>query len=173
MPGNLSDPGSPPSNSVALTSRPWPPTSGKKQRTRSTGGGVRRGELRRSPPSIRDRVVLLVTSQTLIDQGVTMLYAMEADAEDPGPLLLTIPVLVAGEQRWLNVQPAAPHPLPRGGDPMSASTEPTTDHQVCLGCDQPDGARWVTSTPETDLWCCRYCGTEWTIVVCAPAGSRG
>jgi hypothetical protein len=65
---------------------------------------VRRGELWRSPSSLRDRVVLLVTSQTLIDQGVTMLYAVEADAEDPGPLLLTIPVLVAGEQRWLNIQ---------------------------------------------------------------------
>ena len=49
-------------------------------------------------------MVLLVSSQTLIDQGVTMLYAVEADADDPGPLLLTIPVLVAGQQRWLNVQ---------------------------------------------------------------------
>ncbi|HEX2301349.1 MAG TPA: hypothetical protein VHH34_23080 [Pseudonocardiaceae bacterium] len=29
---------------------------------------------------------------------------MEAQAEDPGPLLLTIPVVVAGQQRWLNVQ---------------------------------------------------------------------
>jgi hypothetical protein len=58
----------------------------------------------RSPSSIRDRVVLLVTSQTLIDQGVTMLYAVEADAEDPGPLLLTIPVRIVGEQRWLNIQ---------------------------------------------------------------------
>jgi len=49
-------------------------------------------------------VILLVTSQTLIDQGVTMLYGVEADAEDPGPLLLVVPVLVDGEQRWLNVQ---------------------------------------------------------------------
>lgn len=65
---------------------------------------MRRGELWRSPSSVRDRVVLLVSSQTLIDQDVTMLYAVEADADDPGPLLLTIPVLVAGEQRWLNVQ---------------------------------------------------------------------
>lgn len=64
---------------------------------------MRRGELWRSPSSIRDRVVLLITSQTLIDQGVTMLYAVEADADDPGPLLLTIPVLVAGQQRWLNI----------------------------------------------------------------------
>ncbi len=65
---------------------------------------MRRGELWRSPSSLRDRVILLVTSQTLIDQGVTMLYGVEADAEDPGPLLLVVPVLVDGEQRWLNVQ---------------------------------------------------------------------
>ncbi|MGH3631338.1 MAG: hypothetical protein ACRDRL_28350 [Sciscionella sp.] len=49
-------------------------------------------------------MVLLITSQTLIDQGITMLYAVEADADDPGPLLLTIPVLVVGQQRWLNIQ---------------------------------------------------------------------
>jgi hypothetical protein len=48
--------------------------------------------------------VLLLSSQTLIDQGVTMLYGIEADADDPGPLLLVVPVLVDGEQRWLNVQ---------------------------------------------------------------------
>ena len=65
---------------------------------------MRRGELWRSPSSLQDRVILLVTSQTLIDQGVTMLYGVEADAEDPGPLLLVVPVLVDGEQRWLNVQ---------------------------------------------------------------------
>ena len=55
---------------------------------------MRRGELWRSPSSLRDRVILLVTSQTLIDLGVTMLYGVEADAEDPGPLLLVVPVLV-------------------------------------------------------------------------------
>lgn len=65
---------------------------------------MRRGELWRSPSSIRDRVVLLVSSQTLIDQGVTMLYGVEAQADDPGPLLLTVPAVVAGEQRWLNIQ---------------------------------------------------------------------
>ena len=65
---------------------------------------MRRGELWHSPSSVRDRVVLLVSSQALIDRGVTMLYGVEADAEDPGPLLLTIPILVAGDQRWLNVQ---------------------------------------------------------------------
>lgn len=65
---------------------------------------MQRGELWRAPSSIRDRVILLITSQTLIDQGVTMLYGVEADAEDPGPLLLVVPVVVGGEQRWLNVQ---------------------------------------------------------------------
>jgi len=64
---------------------------------------VRRGELWRSP-SLRDRVILLVTSQTLLDQGVTMLYGIEADSEDPGPMLLVVPVFVDGEQRWLNIQ---------------------------------------------------------------------
>ncbi len=65
---------------------------------------MRRGELCRAPSSLRDRVVLLVTSQPLIDQGVTMLYGIEADTEDPGALLLVVPVVVGGEQRWLNVQ---------------------------------------------------------------------
>lgn len=65
---------------------------------------MRRGELWRCPSTLRDRVILLTTSQTLIDQGVTMLYGVEADAEDPGPLLLVVPVMVQGEQRWLNVQ---------------------------------------------------------------------
>ncbi|MGH3905554.1 MAG: hypothetical protein ACRDTE_15420 [Pseudonocardiaceae bacterium] len=48
--------------------------------------------------------MLLVSSQTLIDQGVTMLYGVEAQSDDPGPLLLTIPVVVSSEQCWLNVQ---------------------------------------------------------------------
>ena len=65
---------------------------------------MHRGELWRSPSSIRDRVVLLVTSQTLIDRGLTMLYGIEADSDDPGPLLLTIPLIVGGQQRWLNIQ---------------------------------------------------------------------
>lgn len=49
-------------------------------------------------------MVLLVTSQTLINQDVSMLYGVEADLDDPGPLLLVVPVVVDGEQRWLNVQ---------------------------------------------------------------------
>lgn len=49
-------------------------------------------------------MILLVTAQPLIDRGATMLYGIEADADDPGPLLLVVPLLVDGEQRWLNVQ---------------------------------------------------------------------
>ena len=65
---------------------------------------MRRGELWRAPSPVRDRVVLLLSSQALIDQGTTMLYGIEADEEDPGPMLLVVPVVVDGEQRWLNVQ---------------------------------------------------------------------
>jgi hypothetical protein len=64
---------------------------------------VRRGEIWRSPSPVRDRVILLISSQDLIDQGATMLYGVEADDVDPGPLLLVVPVQVDGEQRWLNV----------------------------------------------------------------------
>jgi len=35
----------------------------------------------------------------------------------------------------------------------------------CPGCDQINGVYWVTSTPGTDTWACRHCGTEWTITV--------
>lgn len=65
---------------------------------------MRRGELWRAPSPVRDRVILLLSSQALIDQGATMLYGVEADADDPGPLLLVVPVVIDGEQRWLNVQ---------------------------------------------------------------------
>lgn len=65
---------------------------------------MRRGELWRAPSPLRDRVILLLSSQALIDQGATMLYGVEADDKDPGPLLLVAPVEVDGEQRWLNVQ---------------------------------------------------------------------
>lgn len=67
---------------------------------------MRRGELWYSPSTLRNRVILLMSAQTLIDQGVTMLYGLEADVDDPGPLLLVVPVLVPraeGEQRWINV----------------------------------------------------------------------
>lgn len=65
---------------------------------------MRRGELWRSPSPLRDRVILLISSQHVVDQGATMLYGVEADDVDPGPLLLVVPVEVDGEQRWLNVQ---------------------------------------------------------------------
>ncbi|MGH3926618.1 MAG: hypothetical protein ACRDTT_27785 [Pseudonocardiaceae bacterium] len=91
---------------------------------------MRRGELWRSPSTIRDRVILLVSSQTLIDQGVTMLYGVEAQAEDPGPLLLTIPVVVAGEQRWLNVQ-RGPARVYRGSlTELYGMAEPAAREQV-------------------------------------------
>ena len=67
---------------------------------------MRRGELWYSPSGVRNRIILLLSSQTLIDQGATMLYGLEADTDDPGPLLLVVPVLVPGaegEQRWINV----------------------------------------------------------------------
>ena len=67
---------------------------------------MRQGELWYSPSSLRNRVILLLSSQTLIDQDATMLYGPEADTEDPGPLLLVVPVQVLGsepEQRWINV----------------------------------------------------------------------
>ena len=49
------------------------------------------------------------------------------------------------------------------------TTQTTTTHaELCPGCDQVDGIRWVTSTPDTDTWACRHCGTEWTITVSGP-----
>lgn len=60
------------------------------------------GEFWRSSSSLRDRIVLLVSSQMLIDRGMSMLYGVEADADDSGPLLT--PVVVAGQRRWLNIQ---------------------------------------------------------------------
>lgn len=91
---------------------------------------MRRGELWRSPSSLRDRVILLVTSQTLTDQGVTMLYGVEADADDPGPLLLVVPVIVDGEQRWLNVQRGLTR-VYRGGLTQSYGlAEPAVREQV-------------------------------------------
>jgi hypothetical protein len=38
----------------------------------------------------------------------------------------------------------------------------TTYDEPCPGCDQSDGAYWVTSTPDTDAWACRHCGTTAT-----------
>lgn len=33
-----------------------------------------------------------------------MLYGVEADPDDPGPILLVAPIEVSGSPRWLNVQ---------------------------------------------------------------------
>ncbi|WP_075302919.1 MULTISPECIES: hypothetical protein [unclassified Pseudonocardia] len=66
--------------------------------------GVRRGELWRCPSVVRDRTILIVSAQPVIDRGVSMLYGVEVDEQDPGAILLVVPVEVAGELRWLNVQ---------------------------------------------------------------------
>ena len=42
----------------------------------------------------------------------------------------------------------------------------------CPGCDQAEGVYWVTSTPDSDTWACRPCGTEWTITVYTPNDGR-
>ncbi|MDN5913630.1 MAG: hypothetical protein L0I76_00685 [Pseudonocardia sp.] len=65
---------------------------------------MRRGELWRAPSPLRDRVILIVSAQAVIDRGATMLYGVEADEQDPGAILLVAPVEVDGTARWLNVQ---------------------------------------------------------------------
>jgi hypothetical protein len=53
------------------------------------------------------------------------------------------------------------------------TTQTTTTHtEACPGCNQTDGVGWATSTQDTDTWACRECGTEWTITVWTPGGSR-
>lgn len=48
-------------------------------------------------------------------------------------------------------------------------TQSSTIHtDPCPGCNQADGTYWLTSTPESELWACRHCGTEWTITVHLP-----
>lgn len=49
-----------------------------------------------------------------------------------------------------------------------AATTTTTHQEPCPACDQPDGTYWVDSTPDTDTWACRHCGTQWTITVRVP-----
>lgn len=75
-------------------------------------------------------MILLISSQTLIDQGVTMLYGVEADAEDPGPLLLVVPVLVNGEQRWINVQRGLTRVFRRGLTESYGVADPAVREQV-------------------------------------------
>ncbi len=50
-------------------------------------------------------------------------------------------------------------------------TTSTTTHQPYPGCDQAQGIHWTGSTPTTDPWTCRDCGTEWTITV-DPIGAQ-
>jgi hypothetical protein len=52
---------------------------------------------------------------------------------------------------------------------MTAITGPTTE--LCPGCDPAGCIYWTSSTPTTDSWACRDCGTEWTITV-DPVGAR-
>ncbi|HEX5145344.1 MAG TPA: hypothetical protein VFW21_15880 [Mycobacterium sp.] len=51
---------------------------------------------------------------------------------------------------------------------MTIQATTTIDNDPCPSCDQTAGVRWVTSTPDTDTWACRHCGTEWTIPVHVP-----
>ena len=44
----------------------------------------------------------------------------------------------------------------------------TTHADPCPGCDRTDRTYWVASTPDSDTWACRECGTEWTITVHVP-----
>jgi hypothetical protein len=41
----------------------------------------------------------------------------------------------------------------------------TTYDELGPGCDQADRIGWMDSTPDTDVWSGRDCGTEWTITV--------
>lgn len=65
---------------------------------------MQRGELWRAPSSLRDRIILVVSAQAVIDRGATMLYGVEASWENPGAILLVAPVQVHGTSYWLNVQ---------------------------------------------------------------------
>lgn len=47
-------------------------------------------------------------------------------------------------------------------------TPTTSTDEQCLTCEAAKDIRWTTSTPSTDTWTCRSCGTEWTITVDAP-----
>lgn len=54
----------------------------------------------------------------------------------------------------------------------TTSPASTTHHEPCLDCHRSDGVRWVTSTPDTDTWTCRHCGTERTITIHTSRGLR-
>ena len=48
------------------------------------------------------------------------------------------------------------------------TTTATTHADPCPSCDQTNGVHWTASTPDTDTWACRHCGTDWTVTVSAP-----
>ncbi|MGH7746136.1 MAG: hypothetical protein ACREQ5_15400, partial [Candidatus Dormibacteria bacterium] len=78
------------------------------------------------------------------------------------------PALKPGQQGGRQGQPLTTRCASRG-DPMTTHTTATTAYdEPCPGCGQVDGTSWVTSTPVTDAWACRHCGTEWTITVHTP-----
>lgn len=49
-------------------------------------------------------------------------------------------------------------------------TPATSTDELCPGCDQAAGSRWIASTPDTDTWTCTGCGTEWVTTIAAPQG---
>lgn len=73
---------------------------------------------------------------------------------------------VKGEERKAN--PSLPAARAEEGPMTTHATTATAYDEPCPGCDQTDGVYWVTSTPDTDSWSCRDCGTERTITVELP-----
>jgi ribosomal protein L37AE/L43A len=59
---------------------------------------------------------------------------------------------------------------------FTATTSPTDeqddDQEPCPGCHQPGTLRWTGSSPSTDTWRCRGCGTTRTITVELPGQVR-
>lgn len=47
----------------------------------------------------------------------------------------------------------------------------STTTELCPGCEATHWVSWTGSTPTTDSWACRDCGTEWTITV-DPVGAQ-
>lgn len=47
----------------------------------------------------------------------------------------------------------------------------TTRTDPCPTCTDTD-VHWVGSTPGTDTWACRACGTEWAITLDTPEVTR-
>lgn len=47
------------------------------------------------------------------------------------------------------------------------TTTETTYDELCPGCEEAGGIRWVDSTDRCDWWACQ-CGAEWVIEVAVP-----